>query len=153
MYCACVATTMLEELCKKSWIQHCCATLWRSRNKRNVESCWLQSLTGFKICATTPNSRQQHAQGMKTDATCNIQQCLHPFAWGLRIFSLRLQCFVRYMNYCNWHVTVRWVQAILKPNVYSGREWPLLKDRGVYAFTLRRLMALTSNQFNNSSTL
>ena len=37
----------------------CCATLRRSRNKRNVGSCWLKSLTGFK----------------QTDATCNIQQC------------------------------------------------------------------------------
>ena len=42
-----------EELCKR--IQHCCATLRRSRNKRNVGSCWLKSLTGFKLCATTCN--------------------------------------------------------------------------------------------------
>ena len=41
-----MAPTMLEELCKR--IQHCCATLRRSRNKRNVGSCWLKSLTGFK---------------------------------------------------------------------------------------------------------
>ena len=61
---------MLEELCK--WIQHCCATLRRSRNKRNVGSCWLKSLTGFKLCATTSKNIQQ---GVQTDATCNIQQC------------------------------------------------------------------------------
>ena len=30
---------MLEELCKR--IQHCCARLRRSRNKRNVGGCWL----------------------------------------------------------------------------------------------------------------
>ena len=45
--CACVVPTMLEELCK--WIQHCYATLRRSRNKRNVGSCWLKCLTGFKL--------------------------------------------------------------------------------------------------------
>ena len=61
---------MLEELCKR--IQHCCATLRWSRNKRNVGSCWLNSLTGFKLCATTSNNMQQ---GVQTDATCNIQQC------------------------------------------------------------------------------
>ena len=40
VYCACVTPTLLEELCKR--LQHCCATLRRSRNKRNVGSCWLQ---------------------------------------------------------------------------------------------------------------
>ena len=38
-------------------------TLWRSRNKRNVGSCWLKSLTGFKLSATTCNrvcKRTQH---------------------------------------------------------------------------------------------
>ena len=56
-----VAPKMLEELCKR--IQHCCATLRRSGNKRNVGSCWLKSLTGFKLCATTRNNIQQHATG------------------------------------------------------------------------------------------
>ena len=69
----CVAPTMLGELCKR--IQHCCAKLRRSRNKRNVGSCWLKSLTGFKLCATTRNNMQQ---GVQTDVTCNIQQY-----WGL----------------------------------------------------------------------
>ena len=64
-----VAPKMLEELCKR--IQHCCATLRRSRNKRNVGSCWLKNLTGFKLYATTSNNMQQ---GVQTDATCNIQQ-------------------------------------------------------------------------------
>ena len=40
-----------------------CATLRRSRNKRSVGSCWLKSLTGFKLCATTRNKIQQHATG------------------------------------------------------------------------------------------
>ena len=43
--------------------QHYCATLRRSRNKRNVRSCWLKSLTGFKLCATTRNNIQQHETG------------------------------------------------------------------------------------------
>ena len=47
--------------CKR--IQHCCATLRQSRNKTNVGSCWLKSLTGFKLCATTRNNIQQHATG------------------------------------------------------------------------------------------
>ena len=53
--------TTCNRVCKR--IQHCCATLWRSRNKRIVGSCWLKSLTGFKLCATTPNKTQQHATG------------------------------------------------------------------------------------------
>ena len=65
-----MAPTMLEELCKR--IQHGCATLRRSRNQRNVGSCWLKSLTGFKLCPTTSNNMQQ---GLQTDATCNIRQC------------------------------------------------------------------------------
>ena len=34
----------------------------RSWNKRNIGtgSCWLKSLTGFKLCGTTPNNTQQH---------------------------------------------------------------------------------------------
>ena len=39
---------------------------------KDVGSCWLKRLTGFKLCATTPNNIQQ---GVQTDATCNIQQC------------------------------------------------------------------------------
>ena len=53
--CACVAPTMLEELFKR--IQHCCATLRRPRNKTNVGSYWLKSLTGFKLCAIRPFAR------------------------------------------------------------------------------------------------
>ena len=34
-----------------------------SPTKRNVWSCWLKSLTGFKLCATTRNYIQQHATG------------------------------------------------------------------------------------------
>ena len=55
---------MLEELCKR--IQHCCAKLWRSRNKRNVGSCWLKRLTCL-FCTITPNNMQQ---GVQMDTTC-----------------------------------------------------------------------------------
>ena len=65
-------------------IQHCCAMLRRSRNKRNVGSCWLKSLTGFKLCATTSNNMQQ---GVQTDATCNIQQC-----WELLANNVAFDC-------------------------------------------------------------
>ena len=34
-----------------------------SQNKRNVGSFWLKCLTGFKVCATTPNNMQHHATG------------------------------------------------------------------------------------------
>ena len=64
---------MLEELCKR--IQNCCATLRRSRNIRNVGSCWVKSLTGFKLCEKLPTTRNNMQQGVPTDATCNIQQC------------------------------------------------------------------------------
>ena len=46
-----------------------------TERKKNVGSCWLKSLTGFKLCTTTPNNTQR---GVQTDATCNIQQC-----WGV----------------------------------------------------------------------
>ena len=39
--------------CKRP--QHCCATLRRSQNKRNVGTCWAKSLTGFKLYATSAN--------------------------------------------------------------------------------------------------
>ena len=74
--------TTLEELCKR--IQHCCAALRRSWNKRNVGSCWLKSLTGFKLCATTSNNMQQ---GVLTDATCNIEQC-----WELLVNNVASVC-------------------------------------------------------------
>ena len=43
-----------------------------SLDKRNVGSYCLNRLTGFKLCATTPNNMQQ---GVQINATCNIHQC------------------------------------------------------------------------------
>ena len=50
------------------------------KEQKKFYSCWLKSLTGFKLCAATPNNTQQHATGcaMQTDATCNIYQCWEP---------------------------------------------------------------------------
>ena len=72
---------MLEELCKR--VQHCCATLRRSRDKISVESCWLKSLTGFELCATTSNNRQQNA----TLLANNSQHC-----WMLHVASFCTPC-------------------------------------------------------------
>ena len=79
---------MLEELCKP--IEHCCATLRRSRKKRNFRSCWLKSLTGFKLRSTTPNITQPHATTCNRvcrrtqHVTSNVGSCwpttLRPFA-------------------------------------------------------------------------
>ena len=45
---------------------------------------YLKSLTGFKLCSTTPNNMQQ---GVQTDATCNIQQC-----WELLVNNVASVC-------------------------------------------------------------
>ena len=85
---------MLEELCKQ--IQHCCATLRRSRNKRNVGSCWLKSLTSFKPCTTTSNNIQQHATGCENGRNMWHPTMLRPFARGLKHnCELRLWNFLR----------------------------------------------------------
>ena len=39
--------------CKRA--QHCCATLRRSQNNRNVGTCWAKRFTGFKLYATSAN--------------------------------------------------------------------------------------------------
>ena len=75
---------MLEKLCKR--IQHCCSTLRRSRNIRNVGNCWVKSLTGFKLCEKLPSTPNNMQQGVQTNTTCSIQQCgellanMRPFA-------------------------------------------------------------------------
>ena len=77
--------------CKR--VQHCCATLHRSQNNRNVGTCWAKSLTGFKLYATSANKYQHWCGSMQTDATShsivgpnNVGCCwptmLRPFAWA-----------------------------------------------------------------------
>ena len=46
---------MLEEVYKR--IQHCCATLRRSQNKRNVGSCWLKTLLANKVASVWTRSK------------------------------------------------------------------------------------------------
>ena len=50
-----MAPTMLEELCKR--IQHCCATLRRSRNE---EKCWELLAEKFDRFQTLRNNTQRH---------------------------------------------------------------------------------------------
>ena len=82
-----VCSLQAKAACKR--IQHCCATLRRSRNKRNVGSCWLKSLTGFKLFWTTRNNLKSNnmQQGVQTDAICNIQKC-----WELLAYNTASVC-------------------------------------------------------------
>ena len=58
--------------------------------QKNVRSCWLKSLTRFKLCATTRNNMQQ---GVQSDATCNIQQC-----WELLVNNVASVCTQPYIK-------------------------------------------------------
>ena len=49
---------------------------------RMLRSCWLKSLTGFKLCATTTNNMQQHATGCANGCTPWNPTMLHAFAPG-----------------------------------------------------------------------
>ena len=86
-----MAPAMLEELCKR--IQHSCATFQRSRNKRNVGSCWLKRLTGFKH-PTTCNRVCKRTQHVTSN---NVGSCwptmLRPFTRGLTPKSLQKNSF------------------------------------------------------------
>ena len=65
----------LETMCNaRAWPQQCWKSCANGSNivalrfgdhgtKRNVGSCWLKNLTGFKLCATTRHNIQQHATG------------------------------------------------------------------------------------------
>ena len=54
---------------------------------RVLRSCWLKSLTCFKLCSTTHNNLQQ---GVQTDAHCEIQQCWELLANNVACISLGL---------------------------------------------------------------
>ena len=69
--------------------QHCCATLRRSQNNRNVGTSLAKSLTGFKLYATSANKCQHCCGSMQTDATRhNIgrQCCVHLHEWNLGLY-------------------------------------------------------------------
>ena len=108
--CTCVAPTMLEELWK--WIQHCCAKLGRSQNKRNVGSCWVKTLIGFKLCATPCNrecKRTQHVTSSNIESfgqqcCVRLHACFHdlrdvwPPVIRLKYTCLSLQPFLLVAN-------------------------------------------------------
>ena len=80
----------VAELCKR--IQHCCATLRRSWNKRNVGSCWLKSLTGFKLRNNTqrhPTTCNRVCKRTQHVTSNNVGSCwptiMRPFAWGFKL--------------------------------------------------------------------
>jgi len=135
---------MLEELCKR--IQHRCATLRRSRNKRNVGSRWLKSLTCFKLCVNTSNHMQQ---GVQTDATCNIQQCWELLANNVASVCKRLQVTI----YPVIHISScrAWLQAlmlVLPTDFYqlariSGYKGSSLSQFAVPNLTLFKMYLLT----------
>ena len=60
------ADVFTRPTCKRA--QHCCATLRRSQNNRNVETCLAKSLTG-KLYATSANKCQHCSGSMQTDET------------------------------------------------------------------------------------
>ena len=51
-------------------LQHCCATLRRSQNKRYISTCCAKNLTGFKLYATSANKCQHCCGSMQTDVIC-----------------------------------------------------------------------------------
>ena len=126
---------MLEELCKR--IQHCCASLRRSRNKRNVGSCRLKSLTGFKPCATTRSNIQQHATGCANgrnivgqqlptmlDVTCYVQERCYFFSFILKCMAQ--QCWKSCVNGSNI-VALRFGDHGTKEmlGVVAWKVWPV----------------------------
>ena len=58
LWYACAGATLLEVLCKRT--QHCWTMLRWPWNNRNFGTCWLWSLTSFKLHPTTSNKSQQH---------------------------------------------------------------------------------------------
>ena len=84
-------------------------TLWRSRNKRNVGSCWLKSLTGFKLCATTCNRECKRTQHVTSN---NVGSCwptmLRPFARGLSLDRIAIRSIDKTFS-CLWSSASRYV--------------------------------------------
>ena len=85
MYCACTGATLLDVLCKRT--QHCWTTLRWRRNNRNVCTCWLWSLTSFKLHPTTSNKSQQHTTWSANACNKLGPTMLRAFARALRILK------------------------------------------------------------------
>ena len=75
-----------DELCKR--IQHCCATLRRSWNKRNVGSCWLKSLTGSNFVQHFPTTCNRVCKRTGHVTSNKVGRCwptmLRPFPRGFK---------------------------------------------------------------------
>ena len=75
--------------CKRA--QHCCATLPRSQNNRNVGTCCAKSLTVFKLYPSNanifvvPRKRTQHIG--HNNVACCWPTILRPFALALTAFT------------------------------------------------------------------
>ena len=146
---------MLEELCKR--IQHCCASLRRSRNKRNVGSCRLKSLTGFKPCATTRSNIQQHATGCANgrnivgqqlptmlDVTCYVQERCYFFSFILKCMAQ--QCWKSCVNGSNI-VALRFGDHGTKEmsGVVDWKVWPVSNFAQQHATTCNRVCNRTQH--------
>ena len=61
---------MLEEVCKQ--MQHCCATLRRSQNKRNLGTCWLKRLLANKVASVCTRSKGWRSGESARLPPCNV---------------------------------------------------------------------------------
>ena len=119
-----------------------------SRNKRNVGSCWLKSLTGFKLCATTCNrvcKRTQHV-------TSNIvESCwptmLHPFCKRLKAWHPLLTAST--VKKCHWLFTkweiIRLAYRVAVAQYTMGVATPLGRV-AKNVLRLRELITIISKQ-------
>ena len=96
--------------CKRT--QHCCATLRRSQNNRNVGTCCAKSLTGFKLYATSANKCQHCCGSMQMDATshnivgpnsvASICMVLNTFCTVWNKFSFCRQILWDFLHFCTF---------------------------------------------------
>ena len=91
--------------------------LWRSRNKRNVGSCWLKGFTGLKLCATTPNNMQQ--------GKAVLQHFLGGGPWHLKLLLLSGQKILLSLKLCSihWAPWILQVQTTGIPSIFL-KAWP-----------------------------
>ena len=112
------------------------------------KKCWellAESLTCFKLCATTSNNMQQ---GVQTDATCNIQQCWELLTNNAASVCTRLQVTI----YPVIHISScrAWLQVLmLAPTGFyqlariSGYKASSLSQFAVPNLTLFKMYLLT----------
>ena len=81
---------MLEEDCKR--IQHCCATLRRSQNKRNVGSCWFKSLFANKFASVWTRSK-----GWRSGETARLPLMWPGFKSWRRCHNVSWVCSERFL--------------------------------------------------------